>query len=88
MAVKIMKIPDLDSEEKRLKIIQKLKKEIALSKNLKHKNVVNYLDSCIVNESEVNIYMEYLPGGSLQSLLKQHCEFEGFDEDIIRRFTK
>lgn len=63
--MKIMKIPDLDSEEKRQKIIQKLKKEIALSKNLKHKNVVLYLDSCIINESEVNIYMEYLPGGSL-----------------------
>lgn len=50
--------------------MSKLKKEIALLKNLKHKNVVQYLDSCIKNESEVNIFMEFMPGGSLSSLLK------------------
>jgi len=81
LAVKIMKIPDYSpTDKKSVKIMEKLKKEITLLKNLKHKNVVQYLDSCILNESEVNIYMEFMPGGSIAGLLKQHGEF---DEEII-----
>ena len=56
-----------------------------LLKNLKHKNIVQYYDSCIQKQSEVNIYMELLPGGSLASILQQ---FGAFDECIIKKFTK
>jgi serine/threonine protein kinase len=45
--------------------MNKLEKEIALLKNLKHKNIVQYYDSCLLQEFEVNIYMEYMAGGSL-----------------------
>ena len=43
MAVKIMKIPNYNANEKKSKIIMsKLKKELALLKNLHHKNIVQY----------------------------------------------
>jgi len=27
------------------------------------------LDSCIINDTDVNIYMEYMPGGSISALI-------------------
>lgn len=63
----------------------KLKKEIALLKNLHHKNIVQYMDSCILNEQDVHIYMEFMPGGSIQYLLTQ---YGAFDEQVIRTFTR
>ena len=86
LAVKIMKIPNYNPNDKKsLQIMSKLEKEITLLKNLKHKNIVQYYDSCIVNESEVNIFMEFMSGGSIQSMCKQ---FDQLDESVIRNFTK
>ena len=66
LAVKIMKIPNYVAGDKKCEqLMCKLEKEITLLKNLKQKSIVQYYDSCIVNESQVNIYMEYMPGGSL-----------------------
>jgi serine/threonine protein kinase len=66
VAVKIMKISDFkNSEKKSNEIMNKLKKEIALLKTLNHKNIVQYIDSCITNDNEVSIYMEYMSGGSI-----------------------
>jgi mitogen-activated protein kinase kinase kinase len=66
LAVKVMRIPNYQpGDKKSLQILGKLEKEITLLKNLKHRNIVQYYDSCIINESEVNIFMEFMPGGSL-----------------------
>lgn len=86
LAVKVMKIPNYNpNDRKSLQIMNKLEKEITLLKNLKHKNIVQYYDSCIVNESEVNIFMEFMPGGSIQCMCKQYGQLE---ETIIKNFTK
>ncbi|CDW77523.1 protein kinase domain containing protein [Stylonychia lemnae] len=86
IAVKVMKISQQGQYEQKLeKIKMNLQKEITLLKNLKHKNIINYLDSCIINDTDVNIYMEYMPGGSISSLIK---EFGSMDENAIRHFTR
>eukprot|EP01062_Namystynia_karyoxenos_P069692 TRINITY_DN65167_c0_g1_i1.p1 TRINITY_DN65167_c0_g1~~TRINITY_DN65167_c0_g1_i1.p1 ORF type:complete len:1123 (+),score=227.32 TRINITY_DN65167_c0_g1_i1:64-3432(+) len=47
-----------------------LVKEVSLMISLKHDNVVQYL-GCATEGAYVLIVMEYLPGGSLQGLMKQ-----------------
>lgn len=54
-------------------------------KNLKHQNIVKYLDSCILNDTDVNIYMEFMAGGSISGLIKQYGPL---DESAIKHFTK
>jgi mitogen-activated protein kinase kinase kinase len=82
-----MRIPESASKSAKSlrKITTNLQKEITLLKNLKHPNIVKYLDSCILNDTDVNIYMEFMAGGSIQSLLKQYGPL---DECAIRHFTR
>jgi len=58
--------------------------EIDLYRNLEHKHIVKYLGSH-QEENKINIYMEYMPGGSVSSMLKQYGSFE---ENVIRKFTR
>lgn len=39
----------------------------------------------MINDSEVNIYMEFLPGGSISALIKEYGPME---ESAIQHFTK
>ncbi|KAG7378052.1 hypothetical protein PHYPSEUDO_010613 [Phytophthora pseudosyringae] len=64
--------------------MQKLGEEIALMNNLSHKHIVRYKGSHRY-ANHFYIFMEYVPGGSIASMLKQ---FEAFSEDLIRIFTR
>eukprot|EP00349_Pseudokeronopsis_sp_Brazil_P009621 CAMPEP_0202970246 /NCGR_PEP_ID=MMETSP1396-20130829/16234_1 /ASSEMBLY_ACC=CAM_ASM_000872 /TAXON_ID= /ORGANISM="Pseudokeronopsis sp., Strain Brazil" /LENGTH=125 /DNA_ID=CAMNT_0049698637 /DNA_START=810 /DNA_END=1188 /DNA_ORIENTATION=+ len=66
-------------------MVGKFKKEVALLKNLQHENIVTFLDYSFKHEQEVHLYMEYLPGGSIQSMLETYGPF---DEEVIRNFTR
>ncbi|TMW58911.1 hypothetical protein Poli38472_007056 [Pythium oligandrum] len=67
-----------------MKQLQKLGEEIALMHNLSHKHIVRYKGSQRTDR-HFYIFMEYVPGGSIASMLKQ---FDAFDEDLIRKFTR
>lgn len=64
--------------------MQKLGEEIALMNNLSHKHIVRYKGSCR-SDNHFYIFMEYVPGGSIASMLQQ---FDAFSEDLIRIFTR
>ncbi|ETK96966.1 STE/STE11 protein kinase [Phytophthora nicotianae] len=64
--------------------MQKLGEEISLMNNLNHKHIVRYQGSHR-SENHFYIFMEYVPGGSIASMLKQ---FDAFSEDLIRIFTR
>ncbi|KAF4135994.1 Protein kinase domain [Phytophthora infestans] len=64
--------------------MQKLGEEISLMNNLSHKHIVRYKGS-YRSENHFYIFMEYVPGGSIASMLKQ---FDAFSEDLIRIFTR
>ncbi|POM69180.1 STE/STE11 protein Kinase [Phytophthora palmivora] len=64
--------------------MQKLGEEISLMNNLSHKHIVRYKGSHR-SANHFYIFMEYVPGGSIASMLKQ---FDAFREDLIRIFTR
>lgn len=66
------------------KIIEALQHEMTLLKELHHENIVTYLGSSS-DDVHLNIFLEYVPGGSLNTMLTNYGPFE---EPLIRNFTR
>ncbi|KAK7280173.1 hypothetical protein RJT34_25235 [Clitoria ternatea] len=64
--------------------IRELEEEVKLLKNLKHPNIVRYLGTAR-EEDSFNILLEFVPGGSISSLLGK---FGSFPESVIKMYTK
>lgn len=64
--------------------IQELEEEVKLLRNLSHPNIVRYLGTAR-EDNALNILMEFVPGGSIASLLGK---FGSFTEPVIRMYTK
>lgn len=73
-----------NSNQVHQKIIEALQHEMTLLKELHHENIVTYLGSSS-DDVHVNIFLEYVPGGSLSSMLTNYGPFE---EPLIRNFTR
>ncbi|KAK3008008.1 hypothetical protein RJ639_014678, partial [Escallonia herrerae] len=72
------------SKEKAQAHIKELEEEVKLLKNLSHPNIVRYLGT-VREEETLNILLEFVPGGSISSLLGK---FGSFPEAVIRMYTK
>ncbi|XP_057960481.1 mitogen-activated protein kinase kinase kinase NPK1-like isoform X2 [Malania oleifera] len=72
------------SREKAQAHIRELEEEVKLLKNLSHPNIVRYLGT-VREEETLNILLEFVPGGSISSLLGK---FGSFPEAVIRMYTK
>eukprot|EP01080_Neovahlkampfia_damariscottae_P005215 gene5215-8827_t len=83
MAVKMIPI-STDSPEGK-ENVKSIAKEINLMKKLNHENIVRYLGSDIQDSKTLCIFLEFVPGGSLSSLLKK---FTLFHENIVRLYTR
>jgi len=66
------------------KFVQSLKQEIDILKDLHHKNIVQYYGSQS-DEKYFDIFLEYVPGGSILSLLNNYGAFE---ELLIKNFIR
>lgn len=53
-------------------------------KNLRHDNIVQYLGT-MEEGSELNIFLEYVPGGSIAFILSK---FGSFSEPLVKRYTR
>lgn len=84
MAIKQVDIPQSESEKSKKIMVNALKQEIFLLKDLRHENIVRYLGSN-TDASNMYIFLEYIPGGSVSSMLKMYGPFE---EELIRNFTR
>mmetsp|Transcript_24264 Transcript_24264/g.43174 ORF Transcript_24264/g.43174 Transcript_24264/m.43174 type:complete len:322 (+) Transcript_24264:323-1288(+) len=61
-------------------------REIKTLKELSHKNIVRYLHTeASADGSSVDIFLEYVPGGSLRNLL---AKFKQFEESVVKRYTE
>ncbi|CAH8256753.1 unnamed protein product [Arabidopsis lyrata] len=72
------------SKEKTQAHIQELEEEVKLLKNLSHPNIVRYLGT-VREDDTLNILLEFVPGGSISSLLEK---FGSFPESVVRTYTK
>ena len=86
MAVKQVELPTSDdtNTQRRKYMIESLESEIALLKTIEHPNIVHYLDSYADNEY-LNIFLEYVPGGSVVALLRNYGAFE---EQLVQNFVR
>jgi len=88
MAVKQVELPDVakgtESDKKKQMMVSALKLEIELLQGLHHEHIVRYLGTSS-DETYLNIFLEYVPGGSIAAMLKQ---YNTFPEPLTRNFTR
>lgn len=73
-----------DNAKVQRKLVEALQHEMMLLKELHHENIVTYLGSSS-DDNYLNIFLEYVPGGSLNTMLTNYGPFE---EPLIRNFTR
>nr|GAT44122.1 MAP kinase kinase kinase [Mycena chlorophos] len=86
IAVKQVEIPRTASDKidsRQVTVVQALKMESETLKVLDHPNIVQYL-GFEETPSNLSIFLEYVPGGSIGSCLLKHGKFE---EDVTKSFT-
>ncbi|KAL8736980.1 MAG: hypothetical protein Q9181_002148 [Wetmoreana brouardii] len=87
MAVKQVEVPtnNVSTMDKRKEnMINALKREIDLLRDLQHQNIVQYLGSNSDDE-HFNIFLEYVPGGSVAGMLNSYGQLQ---EPLIRNFVR
>ncbi|KAG0292546.1 ATP binding [Linnemannia gamsii] len=86
MAVKQVELAVNNShkEDKQKFLVEALEREIDLLKQLHHERIVQYIGSDI-EKGHINIFLEYVPGGSIATLL---ANYGPFSEVLVRSFVK
>lgn len=87
LAVKQVETPSPGSsphDPKKKNMIDALKREIGLLRTIQHPNIVQYL-GCSSSADCLNIFLEYVPGGSVQSMLSSYGALR---EPLIRNFVR
>lgn len=88
MAVKQVEIPSAtkgtEFDKRKNNMVTALKHEIELLQGLHHSNIVQYLGTT-ADDQYLNIFLEYVPGGSIATMLKQYNTFQ---EPLIKNFVR
>ncbi|KAK7054831.1 ATP binding [Paramarasmius palmivorus] len=86
MAVKQVELPTGSSAnlERKMSMLSALEHEIELLQDLQHDNIVQYLYSSLEDDC-LNIFLEYVPGGSVAALLRNYGAFE---ETLVKNFAR
>lgn len=85
IAIKQVSLPRDDAMQRRVsEHVRALESEVAVLKGLQHENIVHYLGT-EQSDEHLNIFLEYVPGGSISSKLMQ---FGPLPEGTIKVYTK
>lgn len=88
LAVKQVETPspgaNSQSASRKKSMIDALKREISLLRDLRHPNIVQYL-GCGSSVEYLNIFLEYVPGGSVQTMLNS---YGALPEPLVRSFVR
>eukprot|EP00898_Chlorokybus_atmophyticus_P007254 jgi/Chlat1/752/Chrsp104S01223 len=86
MAVKQLKLMDESRGPEHIKYMAALEHELSLYKTLRDEHIVGYLAWMKdLKENCLYIFLEYVAGGSIASMLER---FGKFSEDLVRRYTR
>ena len=88
LAVKQVEAPspnaNSQNDSRKKSMIEALKREISLLRELRHPNIVQYL-GCGSSSEFLNIFLEYVPGGSVQTMLNS---YGALPEPLVRSFVR
>lgn len=88
MAVKQVEIPSAtkgtEFDQRKNSMVTALKHEIELLQGMHHPNIVQYLGTA-ADDQYLNIFLEYVPGGSIATMLKQYNTFQ---EPLVKNFVR
>ncbi|KAJ7582664.1 ste11-like protein [Mycena floridula] len=86
MAVKQVELPtgSAPNLERKKSMLTALEREIEFLQDLQHENIVQYLYSSLEDDC-LNIFLEYVPGGSVTALLRSYGAFE---EPLVKNFVR
>lgn len=88
LAVKQVEAPspgaNSQNDNRKKSMIEALKREISLLRDLRHANIVQYL-GCSSSTEYLNIFLEYVPGGSVQTMLNS---YGALPEPLVRSFVR
>ncbi|KAH7104917.1 Pkinase-domain-containing protein [Auriculariales sp. MPI-PUGE-AT-0066] len=87
IAVKQVELPKTASDQADARqriVVDAIKSESAVLRDLEHPNVVQYL-GFEETMDHFNLFLEYVPGGSIGGVLRKMGQF---DEDVTKNFTK
>ncbi|KAI9826775.1 MAG: ATP binding [Phylliscum demangeonii] len=87
MAVKQVEMPSdsgTQMDRQKQSMVAALKHEIGLLRELQHENIVRYLGSSS-DEEHLNIFLEYVPGGSVAAMLNQYGPLR---ETVVINFVR
>lgn len=88
LAVKQVEAPspgaNSPNDNRKKSMIEALKREISLLRDLRHPNIVQYL-GCSSSTEHLNIFLEYVPGGSVQTMLNS---YGALPEPLVRSFVR
>lgn len=88
LAVKQVEAPspgaNSQNASRKKSMIEALKREISLLRDLRHPNIVQYL-GCGSSVEFLNIFLEYVPGGSVQTMLNS---YGALPEPLVRSFVR
>ncbi|KAK4155899.1 protein kinase [Chaetomidium leptoderma] len=88
LAVKQVEAPspgtNSQSDSRKKSMIDALEREISLLRDLSHANIVRYL-GCGSSPEYLNIFLEYVPGGSVQTMLNS---YGALPEPLVRSFVR
>lgn len=82
LAVKQIQMEESDPIKAR-KNYESVREEVNILRELEHDNVVQFMGT-MLDGTLVNIFMELIPGGTIETLLKT---YGAFDENLLRTFT-
>jgi hypothetical protein len=80
----LMAVKQINNDELNTKELSSLENEINVLRSLKHPNIVRYIGT-ETTPNTLSIFLEYVPGGSLKSLIDK---FGKLEETVVRSYTR
>ena len=82
MAVKHM---NYSLENMSRKELASLENEINILRSFRHPNIVRYIGTELSDDNTLCIFLEYIPGGSVKTLIDK---FGPLNENVVRSYTR